>query len=83
MESFWATIEGGFSSVGLNNPYTRAVAMGAVGGILEISVKPRYSYTSEGAPRPWKILSPDSPDATLLPPGSTALIFAAFFGLFV
>lgn len=82
METAWSTLENGFSSVGLGSPLARGVAMGALGGALEYTLKPSFSYKQGGAPRPWILFSTD-PDATPLPPGSLALLTGVFFALFV
>lgn len=84
MEAIWSGIENAFAVVGLNNPVYRFVAMGAVGGIVEYSVRPAYSYRPDGSPRPWVLISGNNAvDSTYLPAGSTAIITGLTFALFV
>jgi hypothetical protein len=83
MESIWSGLESAFSSVGLGSPLARGVAGVAIGGIGEFVLKPSYSYTKDGSPRPWAFLKPDQPDATYLPPGSTAVITGFVLAFFV
>lgn len=83
METVIAPIENAFYSVGLTTPVTRAMAGAAIGGMIEVSLKPSYSYNSEGKPRPWILTHKDASNATYLPPGSTAVLGAILCGLFI
>jgi len=78
----WEPIENSFAAVGLSSPLSRFAAMAAVGGAIEYSIRPSYSYRGDGSPRPW-ILLDQSADSTYLPAGSTALLTGLFFGFFV
>lgn len=71
----------GFSYVGLNTPTQRFFAFAALGGALEYQIRPSFSYQSDGSPRPWAVVTP-GPNATYLPPGSTALVLAGLVSLF-
>ena len=71
------------SSLGLGNPLARGIAAGAVAGLAENQLKPSYSYRKDGTPRPSVYTHPEAGDATYLPPGSTALLAAIFFGVFI
>lgn len=79
----WSGIESAFSTVGLTTPISRFVAMGAVGGAVEYSLRPSYSYRADGSPRPWVLFDPNSADSTYLPASSTALITGFVFGFLV
>lgn len=70
------------STVGLNTPIQRFLAMAALGGAAEFMVRPPYSFESDGTVRPWAVIS-KSDRATYLPVGSTALLLGGIFGLFV
>lgn len=81
MDAIFQTGQSGFSFLGLNTPVSRFGTLAALGGALEYTLKPPYSYNSDGSFRPWSAFS-DSPNATYLPPGSTAFLFGAIGGLF-
>lgn len=83
IESAFSGLQNAFVAVGLNSPTSRMVAMAAVGGAVEWSVRPSYSYRPDRSPRPWILLSGDTADSTYLPAGSTAVITGLVFGLFV
>lgn len=75
------SIAGGFNGIGLQTPLSRFIALGAVGGALEYTLKPSFSYNKDGSMRPW-ILFSKTEDATYLPAGSIAFILAVWGGLF-
>lgn len=83
MESVWTTLEKPFELVGLNTPLSRFLAASLVAGVAEFLIRPSYSYQANGNPRPWSILDPAAATGTLLPPGSTAILTGAFFGLII
>ena len=76
-------LEQAFASIGLTTPTSRFLSMAAVGGIFEWYFRPFYSYNTDGNPKPWALVNPGDPTATLAPPGSTAVVLGLVFSLFI
>ena len=83
MAALVETLEKPFQSLGITTPSGRFFVMAGIGGIVEWYFRPSWSYNIDGFPRPFALLNPGDPNATIAPPGTTAVALGLIFSLFI
>lgn len=87
IESVYGGVESLYASFGLMSgdgaEAKRFVFGNLVGSGIVFALKPSFAFASNGEPRPWSLLNPQSPSKTALPWWMPGLAFGFFSGFLV
>lgn len=79
-------LETSLDSIGLMRgdyaPSKRFVLGAIIGGLITTQLRPNLMFTPEG-PRAWSVMSPNDPEATLVPWWVPSILLGTLLGIFI